>query len=108
MTYRTQNGTLRLVGGLLGRGSAAASITPAERCAASELTAVGKLAEGSEPPSRGLGRQKLTEVLSTLEVPPESAVASRGAREVWSAPLPPAQRPKPVHVGSEEEGQVRP
>src|SRR5262249_56201541 len=46
MTYR-RVGTLLLIGGLLMHGPAGASITPAERCAASELTAVGKLASAS-------------------------------------------------------------
>jgi hypothetical protein len=47
MTYRRQIGTLLLVGGLLGQGAVGASITPAERCAASQLTAVGKLTSAS-------------------------------------------------------------
>ena len=47
MTYRRQIGTLLFVGGLVAHGPAGASITPAERCTASELTAVGKLAKAS-------------------------------------------------------------
>jgi hypothetical protein len=47
MTYRRQIGMLLLIGGLLGPGAAGASITPAERCAASQLTAAGRLAKAS-------------------------------------------------------------
>jgi hypothetical protein len=47
MTYGRQIGMLLLIGGLLAPGAAGASITPAERCAASQLTAVGKLASAS-------------------------------------------------------------
>jgi sugar lactone lactonase YvrE len=47
MTYFGKIATLLLVGGLLVHGAAGASIIPAERCAASELTAVGELASGS-------------------------------------------------------------
>jgi len=47
MTDRRQIGTLLLVGGLLAHRPAGASTTSAERCAASELTAVGKLARAS-------------------------------------------------------------
>jgi sugar lactone lactonase YvrE len=47
MTHRRQIGTLLLVGGLLAHGPAGATTTLAERCAASELKAVGKLASAS-------------------------------------------------------------
>jgi DNA-binding beta-propeller fold protein YncE len=47
MTYFGKIATLLLVGGLLAPGAARASISPAERCAARQLTAVANLASAS-------------------------------------------------------------